>query len=87
MRHRTDANQAEIIKALEKIGCKVYKMGRPVDILVGFRSLNFCFEIKNKDGLNRLTKFQKEWIPTWPGQVRIVHSAEEAIECVTESYK
>jgi hypothetical protein len=87
VRHRTDANQDEIIKALEKIGCKVYKMGRPVDILVGFRSLNFCLEIKNKAGKDELTDFQKKWIPAWPGQVRIVHSAEEAIECVMESYK
>jgi len=86
MRHRTDANQKEIIKALEAIGCTVYLIGRPVDLLVGYRAKNYLLEVKNKDGLNKLTAFQKEWMPGWKGQVRIVHSVDDAIGLVTQSY-
>ncbi len=87
MRHRTDANQKEIIEALGAIGCTVYPMARPVDLLVGRDAHNYLLEVKNKDGLDELTDFQRKWIPAWKGQVRIVHSAEEAIECVTNSYQ
>lgn len=84
MRHRTDANQADIIKALEKIGCTVYVIGRPVDLLVGRAARNYLLECKAKGG--KKTPFQERFFKTWEGQVRIVHSAEEAIECVTQSY-
>ncbi len=87
MRHRTDANQKEIVEALETIGCTVYPMARPVDLLVGRNAHNYLLEVKNKDGLDELTDFQRKWIPSWKGQVKIVYSAEEAIEVVTESYK
>ena len=32
-----DANQASIIEALEKIGCVVYDIDKPVDLLVEFQ--------------------------------------------------
>lgn len=82
-RNRTDANQQEIVDALKAIGCSVYLLGKPVDLLVGYRSMNFLLEIKNKKGKNKLTDFQKEWIPSWRGQVRIVHTVDEAIELVS----
>ena len=85
MRHRTDANQKEIIKALEAIGCTVYPIGRPTDLLVGRGARNYLLECKSRTG--KKTPFQERFFKTWEGQVRIVHSAEEAIECVTESYK
>lgn len=84
MRHRTDANQNEIVNALEKIGCTVYKIGRPVDLLVGYSCKNFIFECKSKAG--KPTPFQDVFIRSWKGQVRIVRSPEEAIKVVTESY-
>jgi len=84
MRHRSDANQDDIVKALEKIGCSIYKIGRPVDLLVGYRSRNYILECKSDTG--KLTPFQKSFFETWKGQVRIVRSPEEAIRLVTESY-
>jgi len=86
VRHRTDANQKDITKALEAIGCTVYLVGRPVDLLVGYQAKNFLLEVKNKSGLNQLTAFQKKWMPSWKGQVRIVYSVDDAIEVVTQSY-
>jgi len=86
-RHRKDDNEPEIVKALKKVGCKVCKIGRPVDLLVGFRSHNFLLEVKNPKGRNTLEDSQKEFIATWPGQVRVVRSPDEAVRVVTESYK
>ena len=84
MRHRTDANQNEIVNALEKIGCTVYKIGRPVDLVVGRNALNWLMDVKSEKGT--LTPFQKRFFKEWKGQVRIVRSPEEAIKVVTESY-
>ena len=84
--HRRDDNEKDVVDALEAIGCTVYRMGRPVDLLVGYRKHNFCIEVKNKDGFNKLTDFQKKWIPEWRGQVRIVTTPQEAIALVTEAY-
>ena len=86
MRHRVDSNQDEIVKALRKKGCSVEVIGRPVDLLIGYKSKNYLVECKNRDGLNKLTPFQERWIPQWRGQVRIVHSVDEAIELVTKAY-
>ena len=85
--HRKDEVQDDIVAALRKIGATVYIIGRPVDLLVGFQARNFLFDCK-KLGWTRkdLTPFQKEFIATWRGQVRVVSSAEEAITVVTKSY-
>ena len=80
-----DENQSEIVNALRRIGCQVLAIGKPVDLLVGFRSLNFLLEIKQV-GQKVRTKQQSDFIKYWPGQVRVVHTAEEAIELVQKSY-
>jgi len=84
MRHRADNNQDEIVAALKDIGCDVYKIGRPTDLIVGYRTYNFLIECKSKSGT--LTKFQKEFFPSWRGQIRIVRSVDEAIQLVTQAY-
>ena len=80
-----DENQAEIVNALRRIGCQVNAIGKPVDLLVGFRSLNFLIECK-MPGEKPRTQQQRDFIKYWPGQVRVVHTAEEAIELVQKSY-
>jgi len=85
VRHRSDSNQADIVKALEQIGCTVYPIGRPVDLLVGTRAANFLLECKSKTG--HKTPAQEKFFKNWKGQVRIVRSPEEAIQVVTESYQ
>ena len=81
-----DENQAEIVNALRLIGCQVESIGKPVDLLVGFRSLNFLLECKLPDTNYKGTQQQRDFIKYWPGQVRVVHTAEEAIELVQKSY-
>lgn len=83
---KTDDNEKDIIAALKKIGCTVERIGRPVDLLVGFRKRNYLIECKNTEGRNTLTQAQKKFIPAWQGQVRIVHTPDEAIQLVTRAY-
>ena len=81
---RRDKNEAEIVAALESIGCTVCRLDRPCDLLIGFRSFNLLIEVKSPGG--RLTKAQQDFIPAWKGQVRVLETVEEAIELVTKAY-
>jgi hypothetical protein len=83
---KVDANQKAVIDALKRIGCDVYSIGLPVDLVVGYRAKNFLVEVKNPLGRNRLTQEQKDFISSWRGQVRVVRSADEAIRLVTGAY-
>ena len=85
-RHRKDANQDEIVEALKKIGCTVEVIGRPVDLLVGIEALNFLFDVKNPETGHGKTPAQRKFFERWKGQVRVIHSAEEACKVVAESY-
>jgi len=82
--NRRDANEQEIVDALEAIGATVYRLDRPCDLLVGYRAHNFLIEVKAPTG--RLTRGQREFMRTWKGQVRVVENPEDAIDVVTHSY-
>lgn len=84
---RKDGNEAVIVKALRAIGCDVEHIGRPVDLLVGYRARNYLFEVKDPLGENRLSDGQKQFIELWRGQVRVVRSADEAVRLVTGAYE
>jgi hypothetical protein len=87
-RASVDQNQKQIKDALEAIGCDVWVIGRPVDLLVGYRKRNFLVEVKREGAKPRKDQQeQQEWIKNWRGQVRVVTSPEEAIRLVTKSYK
>ena len=80
---RRDANEPEIIAALEEVGAKVVQIptGKGVpDLLVGFDSGNYLLEIKMPE--RRLNQKQWEWHDTWPGQVDVVRSPCEALEAI-----
>jgi hypothetical protein len=82
---RTDDNQHDLVEALKKIGAKCYFIGKPVDLLVGYRGKNLLLEVKRPDKLGQpsaFTKDQKDFIDTWPGEVKIVSTIEEAVSAV-----
>jgi hypothetical protein len=81
-----DANQKEIVAALRKIGATVEIIGKPLDLLVCYQGETSLVEIKNKDGFNRLTPAQKDFLARWPGTVHIVRNVAEAIGSVTLGY-
>lgn len=80
---RTDANEPIIIQALHKLGCQVYRIKLPCDLLVSggpLGVLNLLVEVKMPG--KRLTGEQEAFFLRWPGQKVIVHSVSEAIEAV-----
>ena len=87
--NRRDANEREIIDALEDIGCSVMQLNLPVDLLVGYRARNFLLEVKDGSkppSRTKKTRQQKEFMAGWNGQVRVVDNVEDAIAVVTGSY-
>jgi hypothetical protein len=87
---RTDDNQHELVEALKKIGAKCYFIGKPVDLLCGYRGSNWLIEVKRPDKRgqqSKITQEQKDFIATWPGQVCICHTIDEAINAVVNGSK
>ena len=84
---RRDDNEPEIIQALEAIGCTVYQLDEPCDLLVGRGAKNLIIEVKdgNKQPSRRqLTDNQKDFFANWKGQVCQVKNVDEAIAVVQE---
>ena len=74
---RTDANERDIIRAMERIGAKIYRIAKPLDLLVTFRQRTLLMECKTDKGV--LTKAQEDFLASWPGEAHIVRSVDEAI--------
>ena len=87
MPKRVDSNQVQIVAALRKVGATVqhlHTIGRGCpDILVGFRGTNYLMELKATPVGYKLTDDEKKWHRDWRGNVVIVTSIDEAVNCVT----
>lgn len=84
-----DRNQPTIVQALRKAGASVqplHTVGRGCpDILVGFRGINYLFEIKDPlqpPSARVLTKAEADWHAEWRGMVRVVETAEDAFRAL-----
>ena len=83
---KVDANQHALVEALKRIGARCYFIGKPLDLLVGFRGRNILIEVKNPDGgNNRLTQEQEDFISTWNGELHICRTIDEAITAVVNA--
>lgn len=90
-RAKVDANQAEIVQVLRRIGATVQSLaevgdGCP-DFLVGFRGRNYLLEVKDGSkslSRRRLTEDEQRWHVVWAGQVRIVCEMALFCECMPE---
>lgn len=87
-----DANQADIVQALRRVGAYVQDTSRIgggyPDLTVGFRGKTVLIEVKRPGGQieKRLTEHQREWISRWcGGKVWLVSTPEEAIQALEES--
>ena len=80
---RRDANEPEIISALESGGCTVQKLdgaGVP-DLLIGFRHRNHIAEVKTETG--KLNETQKEWNRRWQGDPpHLLRSVDDVERCL-----
>ncbi len=87
--HRWDAkrdeNEPEIVATFEGLGCSVYKIGQPCDLLLGYKGESFLIEVKTKTG--KLTPNQVKFTKGWKGSYFIVRSADEAIELINKIRK
>ena len=86
---RTDANQAEIVRALESLGCTVQSLaavgGGVPDLLIGWRGLNLLLEVKDGDKVpskRRLTPMEALWHRDWRGQVVTAETVDDALQAV-----
>ena len=85
---RRDANEREIIDALQALGCKVRQIGPagPLDLVVGFRGRTTHLEVKDgrKPPSDRqLTEREKAFLSGWTGgRAGVVLDVDEAIDFV-----
>ncbi len=78
---RRDANEPEIVEALEKAGCHVQRLDTPFDLLASKRGKDHKIEVKMPRG--KLTPTQVDYIADQKGApVHVVTTAEEALEVV-----
>ena len=81
--HRTDNNQADIVKALRKVGVEVHIIDEPVDLLCGYRGRWSVMDVKNLEGRGRKkTPAQDKFFECPKGPASIVTTPEEAIDFV-----
>ncbi len=77
---RKDANHGVIVDGLRAFGASVDVLpggnGRP-DLLVGYKKVNFLFELKDWDG--KLNALQKVWHAGWRGRVHVGRTLDECI--------
>lgn len=77
---RVDNNQADIVKALRRIGVQVEIIKKPVDLLICHRGVTSVAEVKNPDADSpRLTKDQVDFIARWPGKIYSFTSPTQAV--------
>lgn len=82
---RKDANQGEIVAALEAIGCDVIVLHEPCDLLIGHQGRTLCFEIKDGrkvPSARKLTRNQVKFHSQWRGHKAIVSTVDEALAAV-----
>jgi hypothetical protein len=85
---RIDKNQPAIVKALRQCGASVQPLsavgGGCTDLLVGYRGVNLCIEVKEPITTThrpqkQLTPAQVVWHGDWRGQKAVVETIDEAL--------
>lgn len=84
--HRPDANQSAIVAGLRGVGASVFLIGRPVDLLVGYRGNTVLMELKDgqkKASARKLGATQVEFFAVWRGGVALeVGSLDDALKAI-----
>lgn len=83
---RTDANQAEIVRALRDVGARVHSThmvaGGFPDLVVGFGGRVVLLEVKDgskKPSAQKLTPDEIAWHQLWDGYAVVVNSIDQAL--------
>jgi hypothetical protein len=93
---KVDANQTQVVSALEAAGCTVQSLapigkGCPDLLVAGPRKARFngkadvamyLLEVKNPDGKDEVNAAQTRWHIGWNAPVYVVRTAEEALKVI-----
>ena len=84
-RNKPDANQEDIVNALERVGAKVYDASQAgggfPDLVVGYQSCLYLLEVKT--GKSKLNKKQRDFHEKWKGcNTFVVRSPIQALEAI-----
>lgn len=83
---RTDGNKADIVSAMRSVGCSVYDLRQPVDLLVGRNGRTLLVEIKDGQktaSRRKYTPAQEAFMSTWRGgTVATVTDVDGALRAV-----
>jgi hypothetical protein len=85
---RTDANHKQIIDQIRQIPFasvfSTHELGKGFpDIVVGFRGINYLFEIKDgkkSASQKKLTEAEVKFHNNWMGQVHIIEKIEDILQ-------
>ena len=79
---KRDANEAEIVRLLRQIGCKVVHLSDKdiPDLLVGFMGSNYLMEVKITG--KKLTPGQRDFHDAWRGQIDVVRTPQDAFKVI-----
>jgi len=86
---RRDANEPEIVQALQRCGCLVFSIDRPADLAIWYRGKWTLAECKNLKGRGRrLTPSQRADHALLPaGSIPIIESVDDALALVARMGK
>lgn len=83
---RRDANEPEIVAALERVGARVRRLSAPgiPDLLVGYRQDIFLLEVKNRNTSHpKIQQQQEVFIEEWSDfRVYVVWNVDEALRAI-----
>lgn len=74
-RNKRDANEPEIVSALEAHGFTVCRMDTPVDLLIGKHGRTWIAEVKQEG--KRLNSNQEEFFAGWRGNKEVMRSVQD----------
>ena len=82
---RRDVNEPGIVGGLQDIGCLVYRLSRPCDLLVKFRGVIHVLEVDNPETKNRKREdSQKLFLSQW--DVPLVQTLDDALRAIGASH-
>ena len=80
---RRDENESEIVRLLELVGARVWRLTKPFDLLVGFRGRLWLLEVKTEKGKLTREQMRDYDLATADGlPVAIVKTAGEALRVI-----
>ena len=82
--HRKDEIQDVVVSYLRASGVSVSVIGKPVDLMIGFRGKTWPLELKSghKGYAKALNERQQKFKDNWSGEVLVFHSLQDAIDWI-----